>query len=319
MSSLTMKELLEAGVHFGHQTRKWNPKMKRYIYGGRNGIYIIDLHQTLKLFEEARQFIQDAVSRGELVLFVGTKKQAQETIEEAAKRCGMYWVNQRWLGGMLTNLKTIRTRIARLNELKKMEEGGTFDQLPKKETARLRDEMDKLERYLSGIKEMPKLPGVIYIVDLKKERIALQEGRKLEIPVVAIVDTNCDPDEIDYPVPGNDDAIRAIKLITNKIADAILEVRQIETEGEEEVEAEEGEEEKPEGVEAIADEDVVMASTEKEAGEGETDAVTEAEDAEDIAKKLSVETAETKAEEKAETEAEKEAKADVEESAGEKD
>jgi small subunit ribosomal protein S2 len=233
LASITMKELLEAGVHFGHQTRRWNPKMKRYIYGGRNGIYIIDLHQTLKLFEEARQFIQDTVTQGELVLFVGTKKQAQEAVEEAAKSCGMYYVSQRWLGGMLTNFRTIQTRIARLNELKKMEENGVFDQLPKKEAARLRDEADRLDRFLGGIKDMPKLPGAIYIVDLKKERIALAEARKLEIPVVAIVDTNCDPDEVDYVVPGNDDAIRAIKLISNKIAEAILEVRPIETEGEE--------------------------------------------------------------------------------------
>jgi small subunit ribosomal protein S2 len=288
---MTMKELLEAGVHFGHQTRKWNPKMKRYIYGGRNGIYIIDLHQTLKLFEEARQFVQDTVAQGDVALFVGTKKQAQEAVEDAARRCGMYWVSQRWLGGMLTNFKTIQTRIARLNELRKMEEGGTFEQLPKKETARLRDEMDKLERFLGGIKEMPKLPGLVYIVDLKKERIALQEARKLEIPVVAIVDTNCDPDEVDYVIPGNDDAIRAIKLITNKIADAILEVRRVETEGVEgEVEAEEAEgeeEEKPEGVEAIADEDLVMASVTEEA-EGGTEPP-EVEDAEDIARKFGIE------------------------------
>jgi len=262
-----MKELLEAGVHFGHQTRRWNPKMKRYIYGGRNGIYIIDLHQTLKLFEVAKQFIQDIVSQGEVALFVGTKKQAQETIVDAAKRCGMYWVNQRWLGGMLTNYKTMRTRIDRLAELNKMEEDGTFEKLPKKETAKLKDEMQKLERFLGGIKEMPKLPGAVYIVDLKKERIALAEARKLEIPVVAIVDTNCDPDEVDYIIPGNDDAIRSIKLITNKIADAIIEVRQVEeAEGEAE-EVEEGkaeEEEKPEGVEAIADEDLVMASAGEE-------------------------------------------------------
>ncbi|HEY3298450.1 MAG TPA: 30S ribosomal protein S2, partial [Armatimonadota bacterium] len=233
MASLTMKELLEAGVHFGHQTRKWNPKMKRYIYGGRNGIYIIDLHQTLKLFEVARQYVQDAAAQGEVILFVGTKKQAQDAVEEAAKRCGMYWVNQRWLGGMLTNFKTIQTRIARLAELRKMETEGIFERLTKKEASLLREEMDKLERFLGGIKDMPKLPGLIYIVDLKKERIALAEARKLEIPVVAIVDTNCDPDEVDHVIPGNDDAIRAIKLITNRIADAILEVRQVETQGEE--------------------------------------------------------------------------------------
>ncbi len=269
-----MKELLEAGVHFGHQTRRWNPKMKRYIYGGRNGIYIIDLHQTLKLFEEARQFIQDVASQGEVVLFVGTKKQAQEAVEDAAKRCGMYYVNQRWLGGMLTNLVTIRTRIARLNELKKMETDGVFEQLPKKEAALLREEYNKLERFLSGIKDMPKLPGAIFIVDLKKERIALAEARKLEIPVVAIVDTNCDPDEVDYVIPGNDDAIRAIKLISNKLADAILEVRQVEAEGEDiEIDAEaeagaeveaEAEKEKPEvEVEAFQEE----SSPEPEAAE----------------------------------------------------
>ncbi|HET6455910.1 MAG TPA: 30S ribosomal protein S2 [Armatimonadota bacterium] len=292
MSSLTMKELLEAGVHFGHQTRKWNPKMKRYIYGGRNGIYIIDLHQTLKLFEEAREFVQNAVTEGEIILFVGTKKQAQDSIMESAKQCGMYWVNQRWLGGMLTNWKTIQGRIGRLNELGKMEADGIFEQLPKKETAKLRDEMDKLERNLGGIKEMPKLPGVVYIVDLKKERIALLEARKLDIPIVAIVDTNCDPDEIDYPIPGNDDAIRAIKLITSKIAEAVVEVRQVETEGEvEEGEVEEGEgaeeeeEEKPEGIEAIADEDLVMLDGELELAAEEP----EIEDAEDIAKKFGVE------------------------------
>lgn len=284
-----MKDLLEAGVHFGHQTRKWNPKMKRYIYGGRNGIYIIDLHQTLKLFEVARQFIQDIVSQGEIVLFVGTKKQAQEAVEESARRCGMYWVNQRWLGGMLTNFKTIQTRIARLNELRKMEEDGTFEQLPKKETARLRDEMQKLERFLGGIKDMPKLPGAVYIVDLKKERIALAEARKLEIPVVAIVDTNCDPDEVDYVIPGNDDAIRAIKLITGKIADAIAEVRQVEAQGEEvgEEVGEEEEEEKPEYAESIADEDLVMATVDEE--ESDVPDEIEFEDTEDIARKFGIE------------------------------
>ncbi|HAH86545.1 MAG: 30S ribosomal protein S2 [Armatimonadota bacterium] len=266
MASITMKELLEAGVHFGHQTRKWNPKMKRYIYGGRNGIHIIDLHQTLKLFEVARQFIQDTAANGDVVLFVGTKKQAQESIQEAAKRCGMYWVNQRWLGGMLTNWKTIQTRIARLAELVKMQEEGIFEKLPKKETARLIEEMDKLERYLGGIKDMPKLPSAVYIVDLKKERIALAEARKLEIPVVAIVDTNCDPDEIDYVIPGNDDAIRAIKLITNKLADAIVDVRQVEEEGE--IELVEEEEEKPEAGE-ITKEDQAMVSENKEADKEE--------------------------------------------------
>lgn len=243
MPAITMKELLEAGVHFGHRTHRWNPKMKRYIYGGRNGIYIIDLHQTLKLFEDARKFIQDTVAEGKTVLFVGTKKQAQEAVESAAKQCGMYYVNQRWLGGMLTNYRTIQTRIARLRELEKMEADGVFEQLTKKEAAKLREERDKLERFLGGIKDMPKIPGVIYIVDLKKERIALLEARKLDIPVVAIVDTNCDPDEVDYVIPGNDDAIRAIKLISSKLAEAIVEVKPVAEEGEEveegaEVEAE---------------------------------------------------------------------------------
>lgn len=225
MASITMKELLEAGVHFGHRTHRWNPKMKRYIYGGRNGIYIIDLHQTLKLFEEAKKFIQETVVNGDVVLFVGTKKQAQEAIEVTAAACGMYWVNQRWLGGMLTNYRTIQTRIGRLRELEKMEADGVFEQLTKKEAAKRREERDKLESVLGGIKDMPKLPGAIFIVDLKKERIALLEARKLEIPVVAIVDTNCDPDEVDYVIPGNDDAIRAIKLISGKISEAIIDVK----------------------------------------------------------------------------------------------
>ncbi|MHB1457455.1 MAG: 30S ribosomal protein S2 [Armatimonadota bacterium] len=282
MATLTMKELLEAGVHFGHQTRKWNPKMKRYIYGARNGIYIIDLHQTLKMFETARQFVQDTVAQGEIVLFVGTKKQAQDAVVESAKRCGMYWVNERWLGGMLTNWKTIQTRIARLNELKKLEEDGILEKLTKKEATKLREEMDKLERFLGGIKTMPKLPGLIYIVDLKKEHIAVQEARKLEIPIVAIVDTNCDPDEVDYIIPGNDDAIRAIKLITGKMADTIIEVRQVEAQGEEVEVFEEDENEKPEDVEVILDEDVVMAETPVEVELEEID------DTESIAKKFGV-------------------------------
>ena len=250
MPAITMKELLEAGVHFGHRTHRWNPKMKRYIYGGRNGIYIIDLHQTLKLFEDARNFIQEVASSGETILFVGTKKQAQEAVESSAKACGSYFVNQRWLGGMLTNFRTIQTRIGRLRELEKMEAEGIFEKLTKKEAAKLREEADKLERYLGGIKDMPKMPGAIFIVDLKKERIALLEARKLGIPVVAIVDTNCDPDEVDYVIPGNDDAIRAIKLISTKLSEAINEVRPMPEEEEvaEEAEAEaEGEEaEKPE-------------------------------------------------------------------------
>jgi small subunit ribosomal protein S2 len=225
LAAVTMKELLEAGVHFGHQTRRWNPKMKRYIYGGRNGIYIIDLHQTLKLFDEAQRFIQELAESGDPILFVGTKKQAQEAIYTAARRSGMYFVNQRWLGGMLTNYHTIQSRIGRLRELERMEADGTMERLPKKEAAHLRDEHEKLERFLGGIKEMPKLPAAVFIVDLKKERIALAEARKLDIPVVAIVDTNCDPDEVDYVIPGNDDAIRSIRLLTSKIADAIVEIR----------------------------------------------------------------------------------------------
>jgi len=221
-----MKELLEAGVHFGHQTRRWNPKMKRYIYGARNGIYIIDLHQTLKLFDDAQKFVQEVVGNGGNVLFVGTKKQAQDAVYEAATRCRMYFVNQRWLGGMLTNYRTIQTRIRRLEEINLMEAQGILAKLTKKEASHLTEERDKLERYLGGIKTMPKLPDVIFIVDLKKERIALAEARNLEIPVVAIVDTNCDPDEVDFVIPGNDDAIRAIKLISNKIADAVIEMKQ---------------------------------------------------------------------------------------------
>ena len=225
MASVTMKELLEAGVHFGHQTRRWNPKMKRYIYGGRGGIYIIDLHQTLKLFDEAQAFIQEVAQRGEPILFVGTKKQAQDAVQEAAQRCRQYYVNQRWLGGMLTNYSTIKGRIARLRELEQMEQNGILERLPKKEALKLLDEKDKLERLLGGIKDMPGLPGAVFIVDTKKEHIAVAEARKLEIPVVAIVDTNCDPDEVDYVIPGNDDAIRAVKLIANRLADAVLEAR----------------------------------------------------------------------------------------------
>ena len=226
LSILAMKDLLEAGVHFGHQTRRWNPKMKRYIYGGRNGIYIIDLHQTLKLFDEAYAFVQELAGKNGKLLFVGTKKQAQDAVAEAAKRSRSYYVNSRWLGGMLTNYRTILTRIARLRELERMDGEGVFESLPKKEAADLREERDRLERYLGGIKEMPGLPDAIFIVDLKKERIAVQEARKLGIPIIAIVDTNCDPDEVDYVIPGNDDAIRAIKLISNKIADAIIEIKQ---------------------------------------------------------------------------------------------
>lgn len=226
MSVITMKQLLEAGVHFGHQTRRWNPKMDRYIYMERNGIYIIDLQQTVKKFDEAYAFVKDVVADGKGVLFVGTKKQAQETIKDEARRCEMYFVNQRWLGGMLTNYKTIRKRVSRLKELEKMEADGTFNLLSKKEVARLKNEAERLERFLGGIKNMDKLPGAVFVVDPRKEKIAVAEARKLGIPVVAIVDTNCDPDEIDYVIPGNDDAIRAVRLISSKIADAVLESKQ---------------------------------------------------------------------------------------------
>jgi small subunit ribosomal protein S2 len=220
-----MKDLLEAGVHFGHQTRRWNPKMKRYIYGGRNGIYIIDLHQTLKLFDDAYEFVKEIAANNGTLLFVGTKKQAQDAVAEAAKRSRQYYVNSRWLGGMLTNYRTIVTRIARLREIEKLDAEGVLESLPKKEAADLREERDRLDRYLGGIKDMPTLPSALFIIDLKKERLAVQEARKLGIPIVAIVDTNCDPDDVDYVIPGNDDAIRAIKLITNRIADAIIEAK----------------------------------------------------------------------------------------------
>jgi small subunit ribosomal protein S2 len=221
-----MKELLEAGVHFGHQTRRWNPKMKRYIYGARNGIYIIDLHQTLKLFEVAEKFIQEVVQNDGHVLFVGTKKQAQDAIQESATRSRQFYVNQRWLGGMLTNFQTIQSRVQRLQELRNMESDGTLEKLTKKEAKSLVEERMKLERYLGGIEKMETRPSALFIVDLKKEHIAVAEARKLGIPIVAIVDTNCDPDEVDFVIPGNDDAIRAIKLIAGKLADAIIEVKQ---------------------------------------------------------------------------------------------
>ncbi len=226
MAVISMKQLLEAGVHFGHQTRRWNPKMAEYIFTERNGIYIIDLQKTVRKLEEAYYFIRDVVMEGEEILFVGTKKQAQDAIQQEAERCGMYFVNNRWLGGMLTNFKTIRKRIERLNELQKMEEEGIFEVLPKKEVIKLRLEMDKLKRNLGGIREMKRPPGAIFIVDPRKERIAILEAKKLGIPIVAIVDTNCDPDEVDYVIPGNDDAIRAVKLISAKMADAVIEARQ---------------------------------------------------------------------------------------------
>jgi len=221
-----MKQLLEAGVHFGHQTRRWNPKMAAYIFTERNGIYIIDLQKTVKKIEEAYNFVKEISADNGDILFVGTKKQAQDSIKEEAERCGMFYVNARWLGGMLTNFKTIRTRIARLEKLHKMETDGTFDLLPKKEVIRLRLEIERLEKYLGGIKQLSRLPRALFIVDPKKERNAVNEARKLGIPIVAIVDTNCDPDEIDYVIPGNDDAIRAVKLISATIANAVIEGRQ---------------------------------------------------------------------------------------------
>ena len=226
MAIISMKKLLEAGVHFGHQTRRWNPKMAEYIFTERNGIYIIDLQKTSDKVDEAYNFIKKVVTNGDDILFVGTKKQAQESTKSEATRCGMHYVSQRWLGGMLTNYSTIRKRIERLNELKTMEEDGTFDLLTKKEVFKLKNEAERLEKFLGGIKNMNRLPGALFVVDPRKERIAVQEAKILGIPVVAIVDTNCDPDEVDYVIPGNDDAIRAVKLLTATMADAVLEGKQ---------------------------------------------------------------------------------------------
>ncbi|MBB5323645.1 small subunit ribosomal protein S2 [Anoxybacillus tepidamans] len=226
MSVISMKQLLEAGVHFGHQTRRWNPKMKKYIFTERNGIYIIDLQKTVKKVEEAYNFVRDLAANGGKILFVGTKKQAQDSVKEEAERSGMFYVNQRWLGGTLTNFETIQKRIKRLKEIEKMAEDGTFDVLPKKEVIKLKKELERLEKFLGGIKEMKQLPDALFVIDPRKERIAVAEARKLNIPIVGIVDTNCDPDEIDYVIPANDDAIRAVKLLTSKIADAILEAKQ---------------------------------------------------------------------------------------------
>ena len=226
MAVVSMKQLLEAVVHFGHQTRRWNPKMATYIYTERNGIYIVDLQKTVKKLEEAYNFVKDVAASGKTVLFVGTKKQAQEAIKEEATRCSMFYVNSRWLGGMLTNFKTMRGRVDRMNQLKKMEEDGTFDMLPKKEVIKLMHEQEKLEKYLGGVKDMKQLPGAVFVVDPRKEHNAIAEARKLKIPVVAIVDTNCDPDEIDYVIPGNDDAIRAIRLISGVMANAVTEGKQ---------------------------------------------------------------------------------------------
>ena len=237
MAVISMKQLLEAGVHFGHQTRRWNPKMAQYIFTERNGIYIIDLQKTVRKIDEAYMFVRDVALSGKSILFVGTKKQAQESIEAEAKRCGMFYVNNRWLGGMLTNFRTIRTRIARLNEIDAMEQRGDFDVLPKKEVIKLQGEREKLEKNLGGIRNMKELPGALFVVDPRKEHIAVTEARILGIPIVGIVDTNCDPDEIDYVIPGNDDAIRAVKLIAGKLADAVLEGRQGEQDAAEEAPA----------------------------------------------------------------------------------
>ena len=247
MAVISMKQLLEAGVHFGHQTRRWNPKMAEYIFTERKGIYIIDLQKTVKKVEDAYMFVRDIVESGGEILFVGTKKQAQDSIKEEAERVGMYYVNSRWLGGMLTNFATIKTRIERLAQLRKMEEDGTFELLPKKEVVKLNLEIERLEKYLGGIKNMKKLPAAVFIVDPKKERNAVAEARKLAIPIVAIVDTNCDPDEIDYVIPGNDDAIRAVKLISATIANSVLEGKQGEQFGEDVVE--EASEDVPEDIE----------------------------------------------------------------------
>ncbi|WP_280768952.1 30S ribosomal protein S2 [Salipaludibacillus daqingensis] len=230
MAVISMKQLLEAGVHFGHQTRRWNPKMDRYIFTERNGIYIIDLQKTVKKVDEAFNFVRDLAGQGGTMLFVGTKKQAQDSVKEEAERCGMYYINQRWLGGTLTNFDTIRKRIARLVQIEKMEEDGTFDVLPKKEVGLLNKELDRLKKFLGGIKDMDRLPDALFIIDPRKERIAVAEAHKLNIPIVGIVDTNCDPDEIDYVIPGNDDAIRAVRLLTAKMADAIIEANQGEDE-----------------------------------------------------------------------------------------
>jgi small subunit ribosomal protein S2 len=254
MAALTMKELLEAGVHFGHQTKRWNPKMQKYIFGERNGIYIIDLQKTLKKFREAYGFVRDLAAGGGTMLFIGTKKQAQETVFEEAGRCGMFYVNQRWLGGTLTNFTTIRKSIGRLKKLEEMKENGEFDRVSKKEALELDREREKLEKALIGIKVMDTLPSSVFIIDPRKENIAVAEARRLGIPIVAIVDTNCDPTGIDYPIPGNDDAIRAVRLITSRVADAILEGRG--TLAKEEIEGEAGTDEGIEMAEAGAQAEV---------------------------------------------------------------
>ena len=251
MAVVAMKQLLEAGVHFGHQTRRWDPKMAEYIFQARNGIHIIDLQKTSKKIDEAYAFLKEQVEEGKTVLFVGTKKQAQECVKEAAEKSGMYYIDQRWLGGMLTNFETIRARVQRLKDLEKMQEDGTFDVLPKKEVILLKKEMEKLERNLGGIKEMEKIPGVIFLVDPKKEHIAVLEAKKLGIPVIGLVDTNCNPEEVDYAIPGNDDAIRAVKLITDVMANAIIEGKQGESFETEETETTEETTEEPASMEEV--------------------------------------------------------------------
>ena len=256
MSVVSMKSLLEAGVHFGHQTRRWNPKMSKFIFTERNGIYIIDLQKTVKQIDDAYNYVRDIVADGGEVLFVGTKKQAQEAIETEAKRCGQHYVSQRWLGGMLTNYKTIKTRINRLHKLYEMEEDGTFDLLPKKEVSQLEREREKLEKNLGGIRKMNKMPSVLFVVDPKKEYIAVHEAKILGIPVVGIVDTNCDPDELDIAIPGNDDAIRAVKLLTSTIADAVIEANQGREDSEEVYSETENDTEESENEESVSEEDL---------------------------------------------------------------
>ena len=264
MAVVAMKQLLEAGVHFGHQTRRWDPRMAEYIFQARNGIHIIDLQKSSKKLDEAYAFVKSQVEEGKTVLFVGTKKQAQECMKEAAIKCGMYYVDQRWLGGMLTNFDTIQKRIQRLKDLETMQEDGTFDVLPKKEVILLKKEMEKLEKNLGGIKEMNELPGVIFLVDPKKERIAILEAKKLGIPVVGLVDTNCNPEELDYPIPGNDDAIRAVKLIADVMANAVIEGRQGESFEEEVSEEQVGDEEEATSIEEVVAKEETETTEESE-------------------------------------------------------
>ena len=264
MAVVAMKQLLEAGVHFGHQTRRWDPKMAEYIFQARNGIHIIDLQKTSKKLDEAYDFIREQAEEGKTVLFVGTKKQAQECMKEAALKCGMFYIDQRWLGGMLTNFDTIQKRIQRLKDLETMQEDGTFDVLPKKEVILLKKEMEKLEKNLGGIKEMNELPGVIFLVDPKKERIAILEAKKLGIPVVGLVDTNCNPEELDYPIPGNDDAIRAVKLIADVMANAVIEGRQGESFEEEVSEEQVGDEEEATSIEEVVAKEETETTEESE-------------------------------------------------------